>query len=96
MNTAATSKALTTLLIFDLDGTLVDSGGQIFEALNQACRESGFEEIPEYLFAERLGLPIQSIIGDLNLSLFDQTNLINSFRMNLSARIEESDRKSVV
>ena len=91
MNTAATSKAITTLLIFDLDGTLVDSAGQIFEALNQACRESGFEEIPEYLFAERLGLPVQSIIADLNLSSFDQTNLINSFRLNLSARIEESN-----
>lgn len=78
-------------MIFDLDGTLVDSGGQIFEALNQACREFGFEEIPEYLFTERLGLPIQSIIADLKIPFLLQANLIDLFRINLRARIEESN-----
>jgi phosphoglycolate phosphatase len=78
-------------LIFDLDGTLVDSGGQIFEALNQACHEFGFEEIPEYLFAERLGLPIQLIIADLKIPILLQTDLIDAFRTNLRARIEESN-----
>ena len=53
------------LLVFDLDGTLVDSAGQIFEALNQSCLELRLDQIPNDLFKERLGLPIKAIVSDL-------------------------------
>ncbi len=76
------------LLIFDLDGTLVDSAGQIFEALTQSCLELSLEQVPKDLFEERLGLPIKAIVSDLELSEADEKVLVDLFRIKLRTQIE--------
>jgi phosphoglycolate phosphatase len=78
-------------LIFDLDGTLVDSATQIFTALNQACAEADLEHISKDLFDQKLGLPINSIISHLKLPLTQENKLISSFRSKLKFQIEESN-----
>ena len=79
------------LLVFDLDGTLVDSAGQIFEALNQSCLELRLDQIPNDLFKERLGLPIKAIVSDLELSEADEIVLVDLFRIKLRTQIENSN-----
>lgn len=78
-------------LIFDLDGTLVDSATQIFTALNQACAEADLEYISKDLFDQKLGLPINSIISHLKLPLTQEKELVSSFRTKLKLQIEESN-----
>lgn len=66
------------LLIFDLDGTLVDSKQDIVQSVNRAFMSRGFVELPherigaeigrgaEYLFRRLLGVEIsESVINDL-------------------------------
>ena len=79
------------LLIFDLDGTLVDSAGQILKALDLACDESGLEHLPKHFFMRNLGLPIKSIISYLGLSLEVEEKLIQIFRNELRILIEDSN-----
>ena len=81
-----------TLLVFDLDGTLVDSATQILEALQVACLDFGFSPISEEQLAEKLGLPVRSIISSLNLSRTVEDEFIDYFRVVLSDRIEISNR----
>lgn len=78
-------------LIFDLDGTLVDSATQILTALNQACAEADLGHIPKDLFDQKLGLPISSIISHLELPSTQENNLISSFRTKLQDQIEKSN-----
>ena len=79
------------LLIFDLDGTLVDSAGQILAALNRACDESGLEHLPKQVLMGSLGLPIKSIISYLGLSTEAEEKLIQTFRSELRILIENSN-----
>ncbi len=79
------------ILIFDLDGTLVDSSSQILNALNEACSEADCRLISKELFATLLGLPINSIIAHLDLDSTSQLKLINSFRTKLKNSISESN-----
>jgi phosphoglycolate phosphatase len=79
------------LLIFDLDGTLVDSAGQILKALDLACDESGLEHLPKHVFMRNLGLPIKSIISYLGLSTEVEEKLIQIFRNELRILIEDSN-----
>ena len=85
------TKPTEVLLIFDLDGTLVDSSGQILAALNETCRELNYSLIPEELFAKKLGLPISLIISHLNLDESKEFNFISIFRTKLQKSIEESN-----
>ena len=79
------------LLIFDLDGTLVDSAGQILKALDLACDESGLERLPKHVLIGNLGLPINSIISYLGLSMEAEEKLIQIFRDELRILIEDSN-----
>ncbi len=79
------------LLIFDLDGTLVDSAGQILKALNRACDESALEHLPKHVLMGSLGLPIKSIISYLGLSTEAEEKLIQIFRSELRVLIEDSN-----
>ena len=85
------TKPTEVLLIFDLDGTLVDSSTQILAALNETCRELNYCLIPEELFAKKLGLPISLIISHLNLDESNEFNFISIFRTKLQKSIEESN-----
>ena len=79
------------ILIFDLDGTLVDSSSQILDALNEACSEADCRLISKELFATLLGLPINSIIAHLDLDSVSELKLITSFRTKLKNSINESN-----
>ncbi len=79
------------LLIFDLDGTLVDSAGQILKALNLACDQSALEHLPKHVLMESLGLPIKDIISSLNLPTEVEETFIQIFRNELRILIEDSN-----
>ena len=79
------------LLIFDLDGTLVDSAGQILAALNSACDEFTLDHISKDVFMMSLGLPIKTIISCLGLSLEAEEKLIRVFRKELEMLIKDSN-----
>ena len=52
-------------VIYDLDGTLVDSLDQISRSMNQARSYFGYKELPFEKYREILGQPVQEMIGDL-------------------------------
>lgn len=53
-------------LIFDLDGTLIDSFDQIAKTSNRVRRELGEIEIPEDEIKLRIGLPVESLFFDFS------------------------------
>jgi phosphoglycolate phosphatase len=71
------------LIIFDQDGTLVDSHSQIESAMNIARKSLGHTETPIGQILEKLGLPVNDLFSDLNLSPVRQEELIVEFRMRL-------------
>jgi HAD superfamily hydrolase (TIGR01549 family) len=75
------------LVIFDLDGTLVDSLGQIESAMNIARVTLGHGESPHGQIFEKLGLPVHELFGDLKLSSSLQEELIAEFRLRLKESI---------
>lgn len=76
------------LVIFDLDGTLVDSQDQIELALNAARTSLGYSTSPAGQIFEKLGLPVQNLFGDLDLSPISQVELISVFRKRLYEHID--------
>jgi len=80
------------LYIFDLDGTLVDSLQQIESAMNIARVSLNYTISPKGQILKNLGLPVQYLFGDLNLTLNKQDVLIKSFRSELLAQISISNQ----
>jgi phosphoglycolate phosphatase len=80
------------LIIFDLDGTLVDSHNQIESAMNLARITLGHAESPLGQIFERLGLPVNDLFSDLNLSPMRQEELIVEFRMRLYESINVENK----
>ena len=80
------------LIIFDLDGTLVDSHNQIESAMNLARITLGHAESPSGQIFERLGLPVNDLFSDLNLSPMRQEELIVEFRMRLYESINVENK----
>jgi phosphoglycolate phosphatase len=76
------------LIIFDLDGTLIDSHNQIEKAMNQARIELGYGKSPSGQIFEKLGQPVYELFGDLDLSPNLQEQLISLFRSYLNKKIE--------
>jgi phosphoglycolate phosphatase len=76
------------LVIFDLDGTLVDSLDQISRSMNQARSYFGYEELSFEKYREILGQPVQEMIADLELDIDSQNELILEFRRILTLEIE--------
>jgi phosphoglycolate phosphatase len=75
------------LMIFDLDGTLIDSHSQIETAMNIARKTLGYSESPIGQIFENLGLPVNDLFSDLNISPMRQEELIAEFRMRLHESI---------
>jgi phosphoglycolate phosphatase len=76
------------LVIFDLDGTLVDSLDQISRSMNQARSYFGYEQLPFEKYREILGQPVQEMLGDLELEIDSQNDLVLEFRRILTLDIE--------
>jgi len=75
------------LIIFDLDGTLVDSYSQIESAMDTARMALGHTESPRGQIFQRLGLPVNDLFSDLSLTPEGQDELISEFRMRLNESI---------
>lgn len=79
-------------MIFDLDGTLVDSTTQISEAMQFARKSLGLGELPENFIASQLGKPIRDLIPETKLDAKFEDNLITIFRNTLKLSILEGNR----
>jgi phosphoglycolate phosphatase len=66
------------LIVFDLDGTLVDSRQAIVSTFQDACQTHGHAEPPAGEIAARIGLPLHRMFGELVGS--DVDALVASFR----------------
>jgi len=75
------------LVIFDLDGTLVDSHTQIAITLNEKRLQWGFPPKTFDFYDKNIGLPISYLIQDLNLTGLDSKEFIADFRNTLHERI---------
>ena len=53
-------------LIFDLDGTLIDSSAGIVEAVNYALSQNGQPQKPADLICKYIGYPLQSMFADFS------------------------------
>jgi phosphoglycolate phosphatase len=80
-----------TIWIFDLDGTLVDSVGQIGYSINRARNDFGYEDLPSEKVIELVGLPIQNFLSDLPLDSYEINSLISYFREILKHEIEREN-----
>jgi phosphoglycolate phosphatase len=82
---------LTHAMLFDLDGTLVDSRIQIQVSLDTTRSNSGLPNSPEGFVEEHLGLPVESLFSDLRLEPAELHLLIQTFRENLLLEIENGN-----
>jgi haloacid dehalogenase superfamily, subfamily IA, variant 1 with third motif having Dx(3-4)D or Dx(3-4)E len=80
-------------LIFDLDGTLIDSGGDIFQGMRMTFEQAGYDPLPEGYFPDNLhgttGGIIRSIISDMGWAMpkdvreLEKLYMANSLRLDL-------------
>lgn len=69
----------TKLIIFDLDGTLLNTIGVITKALNKALVDFGFETYEEEDVKSKVGYGPRRLIEDSGLSTLFRTIFIRSF-----------------
>ena len=70
-------------IIFDLDGTLIDSKFQIAFNINSARTEFEFDPLSDDKIYEIIGLPPEYFLQDLILSESKKQQLISNFRQKL-------------
>jgi phosphoglycolate phosphatase len=75
------------LIIFDLDGTLVDSANQIISSVQSARKQLNFVPAESDFLYSKIGLPARHLFSDLILSENEVTNLVEAFRANLKNTI---------
>jgi phosphoglycolate phosphatase len=80
------------LIIFDLDGTLIDSHNQIEAAMNDARVELGYGKSPSGQIFQKLGQPVYELFIDLQLSSILQEELVSKFRNFLNQEIEVNNK----
>jgi phosphoglycolate phosphatase len=81
----------TEVILFDLDGTLVNSFDQIFSAATLARIEKKYRPPSSSFIKEKIGLPASELFSDLELEEPNLLELIKLFRINLS-KIKMSDQ----
>jgi phosphoglycolate phosphatase len=70
--------------LFDLDGTLVDSANQIFEAVEITRSELRFDAVPAKFILPKIGLPAKDLFEDVDLQDPELFKAVELFRSNLS------------
>ena len=78
-------------LIFDLDGTLIDSRLQIISALNNTRSQQKFPEAGADWIGDRIGLPAKALFEDLEVDEAHIIFLVKEFRENLSKSIDSGN-----
>lgn len=68
------------IVIFDLDGTLIDSKNQIYEAMALARKSLGLGDVTKEFIGKHLGLPVRHLIPEQNLSQDLVDGLVEEFR----------------
>jgi phosphoglycolate phosphatase len=76
------------LLVFDLDGTLIDSCVDISAAANLARVAFGFTEANLETLHRNIGLPARELFQDLSLNELQMLEIVTSFREYLSMSME--------
>jgi len=79
------------VMIFDLDGTLVDSISQIQVSSEKARIQFGHTSSPVGHVQQQLGLPVEYLFSDLKLEPSDLQNLVKTFRENLLIQIKKEN-----
>jgi phosphoglycolate phosphatase len=77
--------------IFDLDGTLIDSAGQISRAVNKTLEGRGKMPRPEAEILKHIGLPAFALFNHLTLTESESAEMVSEFRFQLSIEINESN-----
>lgn len=75
-------------LLFDLDGTLIDSFSQITTACNKSRTSHGFSAASVDFLMKVIGLPAEQLFSDLDVSQSLIDNLVNGFRKELAELIQ--------
>jgi phosphoglycolate phosphatase len=78
-------------LIFDLDGTLIDSFSQIADACNAIRIHHGFAKAQLGALKNLVGLPADLLFADLNLPTNAVEKLVREFRMELRGLVTKSN-----
>ena len=80
-------KVSSPIVIFDLDGTLINSKNQIFEAMISAREVLGMPDLTEEFIGQHLGLPVRQLIPEQDLSQDFVDGLVLEFRRFLKIAI---------
>ena len=75
------------LLIFDLDGTLLDTAKQIEICMNQIRIDFGYKALMPAEYVRLIGQPVDQLLLDLKINFAEKEKLINQFRRYLRAEI---------
>lgn len=75
------------IVIFDLDGTLIDSKKQIYDAMSLARKSLGMIDITEEFIGQQLGLPVRHLIPEQDLGQDFIDGLVLEFRRYLKIAI---------
>ena len=75
--------------IFDLDGTIFDSGEQIVNAVNVTRSFHGLSPSRPEFIQSKIGLPAENLFSDLSDADVAKFNLVEAFRKNLKVEIQK-------
>ena len=76
-------------LIFDLDGTLLDSTFIIGQVMNETRLSLGYPHLEFDVYDQLIGLPPIELVSDLSLDSQEKESIINIFRRNLPNALNE-------
>ena len=85
------------LVIFDLDGTLIDSTSEIAFVVNSALKKNGFPERSKEFYIKNIGSGIADLLEkslpDVNIDYFDQvlSDVKNLYSIHLNKRSKVFD-----
>ena len=71
------------LVVFDLDGTLINSSSQIVEAVLQSRKDLGWDPADKDFLTTKIGLPAKELFCDLNLGEEEIEKGVSTFRHHL-------------
>ena len=76
-------------LIFDLDGTLLDSTFIIGQVMNETRLSLGYPDLEFDVYNQLVGLPPIELVSDLSLDSQEKESIINIFRRDLPNALNE-------